>query len=164
VFCASLSPRLVGSLALFCGDRHLAEELAQEALVRALERWDRVERMPAPEAWVYAVAFNLARSWFRRRGAERRAHRRLAGANMASLVLPSAERALAVRRAVDALPERQRLVVIARFYADLSVEATADVLGCAPGTVKAHTHRAIQSLRAAGLADIEEEDADAPSP
>ena len=59
-FCAQVSPRLVGSLTLYCGDRLLAEEIAQEALVRAFERWGRVGAMASPEAWAYRTAFNLA--------------------------------------------------------------------------------------------------------
>jgi RNA polymerase sigma factor (sigma-70 family) len=153
-FCAALGPRLVGSLLLYCGDRGLAEELAQEALVRTVERWPQVAAMTAPEAWVYRVAFNLARSRFRRRGAERRATRRLA-----RLPVPSADdetTAIAVRAAVRALPPRQRAVVIARFYSGLSVAETATALACAEGTVKATTHQAIRALRAAGIVDEEE--------
>ena len=76
-FCEALSRRLVGSLVLFCGDRMVAEELAQEALARALERWAQVSVMMSPEAWVYRTAFNLARSAHRRRAAERRALKRM---------------------------------------------------------------------------------------
>ncbi|MGI9017026.1 MAG: sigma factor [Euzebya sp.] len=46
------------SLTLFCGDRAAAEEIAQEALVRAWQRWDRLEH---PRQWTYRTAFNLAR-------------------------------------------------------------------------------------------------------
>jgi RNA polymerase sigma-70 factor (ECF subfamily) len=66
-------PRLVGALALHCGDRGTAEELAQEALARAWQRWTQVQQMQNPSAWIYRVAFNLATSWFRRRAAETRA-------------------------------------------------------------------------------------------
>src|SRR3712207_1363468 len=73
-FCSDVRAGLVGALALYCGDRAVAEELAQEALVRTWERWDRIE---APRAFTYHVAFNLARSSLRRRGAERRANAKL---------------------------------------------------------------------------------------
>jgi RNA polymerase sigma factor (sigma-70 family) len=55
--------------------------------------------------------------------------------------------ALAVRAAVAALPPRQRAAVVLRYFADLSVDQTAAVLGCAPGTVKSLTSQAIASLR-----------------
>ena len=46
-------PRLVGALTLHCGDRALAEDLAQEALVRVCDRWTQVEAMEQPTAWLY---------------------------------------------------------------------------------------------------------------
>ncbi|MDQ1519742.1 MAG: hypothetical protein QOI55_815 [Actinomycetota bacterium] len=153
-FCRSLGPRLVGSLVLYCDDRGVAEDLAQEALARAVERWERVSAMSSPEAWVYRVAFNLARSRFRRRAAERRATHRMAP--VPPVAPDDVATAIAVRAAVRALPPRQRAVVIARFYGGLSVQETAAALGCAEGTVKATTHQAIRNLRQAGLVDVEE--------
>jgi len=75
-FCRRLHPRLVGALRLYLGEREIARELAQDALVRVIERWSEVSIMEHPEAWTYRVAFNLARSGLRRRSAERRAHGR----------------------------------------------------------------------------------------
>ena len=49
---------------------------------------------------------------------------------------------------VCALPERQRAVVVLRYYEDLTEAETAQVLGCAVGTVKAHAHHALRALRA----------------
>lgn len=158
-FCAALRPRLVGSLALFCGDRALAEELAQEALARAYERWARVSRMTSPEAWTYRTAFNLARSSGRRRAAERRAMRRLTGQPRPSL--PDDATAIAVRDALAALTPRQRAAIVARFYVGFSVAEAAHALGCADGTVRALTAQAVARLRAAGLDDFEEVPTDA---
>lgn len=62
---------------------------------------------------------------------------------------------LAVRAAVAAPAPRQRAVVV-RSYADLPVDEVAAALGCAPGTVKARTHKALANLRRAGLDDREE--------
>ena len=159
-FCVALHKRLLGSLVLFCGDVATAEEITQEALARALERWTRVSQMQSPEAWTYRTAFNLARSSFRRRFLERNATRRAAGAE--AIDLPDAAIAIAVRQAVGALPSRQRAAIVARYYAGLSVAETAEALRCAPGTVKALTHKAISRLRSGGLAvDDEEAEADA---
>lgn len=77
-FCADVYPRLVGSLSLYVGDRYLAEELAQEALLRACRQWPAVSRMDTPDGWTWRVAVNLANSHFRRRRAAARASRRLA--------------------------------------------------------------------------------------
>ena len=151
-FCARVGRRLVNALALYCGDRFVAEELAQEALARALERWVEVSAMAAPEGWVYRTGVNLARSRFRRAAIERRARARLGRAPR----LPDTDEVVAVRQAVLALPERQRAVIIARFYVGLDVAETAGALGCRPGTVQAHTFKALANLRAAGFIDEEE--------
>lgn len=152
-FCAREHRRLVGSLTLHCGDPHVAAELAQEALVRLCADWDRVRQLAAPGAWLHRVAINLASSHYRRRRAERGAVARFgrrqvedAGGDLAG--------ALAVRRAVAALPLRQRTALVLRYYSDLSVEQTAEAMGCAPGTVKSLTSQALTALRAgAGLVD-----------
>jgi RNA polymerase sigma factor (sigma-70 family) len=152
-FCSELQPRLVGSLVLFCGDRWLGEELAQEALVRALERWSRVRRMDHPQAWVFRVGLNLAKSARQRHRLERRANAVLAGRAVQHAELPDTPTAVAVRAALAELSPRQRAVIVARFYAGLDVMSTAAALGCAEGTVKALTHKAIRRLRASGLVD-----------
>ena len=88
----------MGALSLYCGDRGVAEDLAQEALARAWGRWRHVSTLDAPERWVYRTAFNLARSRFRRLAVERRVHR------LAPAVapLPDTATAVAVRAAVSA--------------------------------------------------------------
>jgi RNA polymerase sigma factor (sigma-70 family) len=147
-FCEALHPRLVGTLVVQTGDRELARECAQEALVRVCERWPEVGAMASPAGWAYRVAFNLAASRGRRRAVERRALARLAGRRSDLTVAaeePSDGRP--VRLAVVALPPRQRQAVALRFYADLSVEETAAAMGCAPGTVKSLTAQAVAALR-----------------
>ena len=150
-FCREAWPRLVGALSLYTGDRYLAEELAQEALVRACERWTDVEVMDSPLGWTHRVAFNLANSHFRRFGAERRARRRL----QAIVDLPKPEvdatDAFALRAAIASLPEQQRQVLILRYYADLPIDGVAALLEMPPGTVKTHTRRGIARLREQGL-------------
>ena len=54
---------------------------------------------------------------------------------------------IAVREAIVGLPARQRAAVVLRYHADLSVDDTAAVMRCAPGTVKALTHQALERLR-----------------
>lgn len=160
-FCERLRPRLVGALGLHTGDRGVAEELAQEALARAWARWPKVQALDRPETWTYRVAFNLARSRWRRRGAERRANQRSAN-RAADPPAPDHGSVMAVREAVATLPERQRRAVVCRFYADLSVAETADALRCAEGTVKALTHKAVAALREAIDDEVELDELDKP--
>lgn len=148
--CRRQFPRLVGLLALHVRDQQVAEELAQETLVALCQRWPHVDR---PEAWLTRVALNIGTSWVRRRLAERRAYRRHGGSSLGIMPPPTAE-ILAVREAVAALPSRQRTAVVLRFYEQLSVAETADVMDCPAGTVKALTHRGLERLaRDRSLAD-----------
>lgn len=150
--CAELEPRLIGALTLYCGDRFVAEELAQETLVRVLDRWPEVQQLTSPSAWAHRVAINLANSRFRRLRAERRAHQRLgARAERDNGVDVAAH--IAVREAVTRLPRRQRTALVLRYFADLPVAEVAALMDCSPGTVKSLTHHAIDALRRAGLID-----------
>ena len=150
VFCQEQYARLFGTLRLYCGDTWLAQELTQEALARAVRDWASVQHMEAPGAWLHRVAMNLANSSFRRRAAERRALDR-AGRTATEYDDPDSPSVVAVRQAVRALPDRQREVVILRYFQDLSVRDTAGRMGCAEGTVKGLLSDAIRSLRSKGL-------------
>lgn len=146
VFIAAEHPRLVGALSLYVGDVDLAEELAGEALTRAAQRWPRVRDMAAPGAWVHRVAMNLARSRWRRRAAERRARSRLQADRGVHHDADPADR-VAVRQAVAGLPERQRGVVVLRYFHGMDVAGTAAALGISEQAVAAATYRAVATLR-----------------
>jgi RNA polymerase sigma factor (sigma-70 family) len=150
--CRRVHPRLVGALRLYLGDAELARELAQDALVRVVERAPEVTAMAHPDAWALRVGFNLARSRLRRLGAERRAHAR-SGPSPSESVAVDVAATVAVQRALSHLPPRQRQAVVLRYYADLSLDEVGRAMGCRPGTVKAHLHQALASLRLAGLTD-----------
>lgn len=136
----------MGLIALRVGDRDVAEELAQDTLAQLCRRWPRVDR---PEAWLTRVALNTASSWWRRRIAERKAYRRH-GTGPDEVRPPDPADAVTVRRAVSSLPHRQQTALILRYYEDLSVAQTAAVMGCAEGTVKSLTHRALNALESTG--------------
>lgn len=140
--CEREYPRLVGLLALRVGDIHVAEELAQDALTALCRKWPGVER---PAAWLTTVALNQSRSWLRRKFAEQRAYRRH-GADPDRHLPPDVAATIAMRHAVAQLPARQQEAVILRFYEGLSVEETAEAMGCSQGNVKALSHRALQRL------------------
>lgn len=157
-FCDRIRLRLVGALVLSCGDAGVAEQLAQETLMRVWQRWPSVSQMASPEGWTFRTAFNLASSWRRRQQAEWRANRRASG-RMAPGVEQDAGEVLAVRNAVSSLPPRQRAVIIARFFLGYDVAKAAELLRCSPGTVKSATHQAVGNLRSLGLLDLEEVEA-----
>ena len=143
-------PRLVGSMSLYVGDRDAAEDIAQEALARACERWSRVGLMESPEAWVFQTARNLARRRWRL------LRRPVPTTGRVSTSSGDESTTLDVRAAISRLPERQKATLIARFFLDLTVAETAVLLDCAEGTVKAATHQALERLRADGFLAAEE--------
>ena len=152
-------PRLVGALSLNSGSREDAEELAQETLSRVLEHWDQLRTHEDPEAWAFRTAFNLANSWWRRRAVARRVEELLRRRPDDESSGPDATGdEIDLRRAVAALPRRQREAIVLRYFLDCSVAETAVRMSCAEGTVKALTFQAIEALRVAGLSDIEGDD------
>ncbi|QGG96562.1 sigma-70 family RNA polymerase sigma factor [Actinomarinicola tropica] len=147
-FCRDAHPGLVAALAHHCGDRFLAEELAQEALIRAGDRWTKVRQLDSPVGWAFRVGANMAASSFRRRGAERRAVERMRARPLPTEHRdPDAGDAVAVRGALRALPERQRRVVLLRYVLDLSAEQAGAVLGISAGAVRMQAHRALAALQ-----------------
>lgn len=148
-FCRREWPRLVGSLSLFTGDGDLAQELAQETLARVCRDWRKVSNLDAPGAWAHRVALNLARSHFRHRAVARRHASRLAAATPTDD--PDTATVIAVRNAVAGLPRRQRTALVLRYFADLSVAQTAEIMHCPEGTVKTLTYEAIRALRTTSL-------------
>lgn len=155
-FCTQEHPRLVGAMAIYTGDHLLAEEIAQEALVRACERWSSVSEMPAPGAWAHRVAMNLAKSRFRRRSLERRVAERAAHAP--SVDSEVSDDSLAIRDAIRQLPPRQREAVVLRHYVGLSIDEAADVMKVTSSALKSLTHRATLTLEATLSGSNEEVD------
>jgi RNA polymerase sigma-70 factor (ECF subfamily) len=142
-------PRLVALVMALTGSVEVARDVAQEALLRAYTRWPEVSEMDRPGAWARRVAINLTWSEHRRRGREDRALQRLG--EPAALIPgdPTSDRFWVH---VRALPDRQRAVVALHYLDDLPIAEVADILDCAPGTVKsllfkARTHLA-ESLAA----------------
>jgi RNA polymerase sigma-70 factor (sigma-E family) len=127
------------------GSRAGAEDIAQEAFLRAYRDWDRVGSYEHQAAWVRRVAANLATSGLRRRLVEARALARLAG-RWEPVVDPMPADNDEFWAAVRALPRRQAQAVALYYFQDLSVQQTATVLGCREGTVKAHLAKARQAL------------------
>lgn len=145
-FLADLFPDLVASLGVYASSRAVAEDIAQEALAAAWQHRAQVELLSDPRAWVYRVAINRSRSVWRRALLELAHQARLRPA--VDEPGEAVEDGMAVRAAVRKLPRRQREAVALRYFGDLSVEQTAEVMGCAAGTVKALTSQAMASLRA----------------
>lgn len=139
--------RLASALVLHCGDPRLAEELAQEAIVRVCEHWEDVRSMQRPVGWMFRTAFNLSSSSFRRRQAAERAYAR-AGHPASTTEHVDDVDALVVREAMRHLPKRQRSVLILRYFLGYTPQEVADMLGMTNAGVRSTTHRALKKLAA----------------
>ena len=135
---------VVRSMRLMVGDHARAEELAQEAFSRACRHWRRARKLDRPVAWVYVVATNEARREWRR---DQRAATTTIEPALADDTTGPLATALDVRAAIAQLTDRQRAAVVLRYVADLPIAEIAEVMGCAPGTVKATLHQALARMR-----------------
>ena len=146
-FATAAWPRLVRTAYLLTGDHHVAEELAQTALVRTYSHWRRVRRTDAL-AYARRVLVNLNIDRFRRRNGT------VDVGDQLLETVPSRpdnrvdERDEAVRL-LRTLTDRERRIVVLRHYFDLSEAEVAQELGVARGTVKSTLSRALGKLRVA---------------
>jgi RNA polymerase sigma-70 factor (ECF subfamily) len=145
--------RLVNAIALLTGDIAAAEDVVQEALVRAWIRSDRGEELESLAAWVVVVAMNLARSRWRRILVERRARHGALAAEGGG----HTER-LDVERALASLPPRQREVAVMRYFLQMDTREVAEALGVSEGTVKNSLSKARTALADRLRVDEQEED------
>lgn len=138
-------PRLVRAAELLLDDRAVAEEVAQEALLRAASRWEHVGELEAPGAWAHRVAINLATSQLRRRRVARRARARLGVDGVAPE--PDTATALTVRAALGRLPTDQRRLLVLRHVLGWTAVEIADLDRTRPATVRQQLRRAREALR-----------------
>jgi RNA polymerase sigma-70 factor (sigma-E family) len=144
-FCHAEHPRLVRLLSLHTGDTETARDLTQETLVKVCVHWRKVRSLDTPQAWVTRVALNLATSHHRRAAVRRRRAADAVDHHSASSTRD--DEGWMVRAAIASLPERQRTAVILRYFEDLSVDQTADMMGVSPSAVKKLTARGVERLR-----------------
>jgi RNA polymerase sigma-70 factor (ECF subfamily) len=131
---------------LATGDRHEAEDLAQDAFVRLYERWDRVRGMERPDGYLYRTALNLRRSRLRRVAT---AARKLLGGRKQEAPDPATDATErdVVRRALAALPDGQREAVVLVEWLGMTDAEAAEVLDISPVAVRVRISRARATLR-----------------
>ncbi|MGV9881944.1 SigE family RNA polymerase sigma factor [Streptomyces sp. NPDC003006] len=145
-FVATRSSALLKTAVLLSGgDRHAAEDLLQNALVKAAGRWRRIDE---PEAYVRRVLYRQQVSrwrlkWPRRELAVAEPPESAAAGDGTS----AAELRIVLRGALAKLTTRQRTVLVLRYFEDLPEAEVAQLLGCSVGTVRSTTHRSLARLR-----------------
>jgi RNA polymerase sigma-70 factor (sigma-E family) len=141
---------------MLAGDRHTAQDLLQETMVRAHLNWSRVARAESPDGYVRRMMLNQYLDW--RRGSWlRRVLLR------PEPVEPNVQRGDLADDAVDrdvvwaalaTLPRQQRAALVLRYYEDLPDAAVADALGCTVGTARGYISRALGTLRTGAAAEL----------
>lgn len=138
---------------LLTGDRHLSEDLVQEALARAHRRWGKISSLDHPDAYVRRIIVNDFLSWKRRRASRLTfmadlPERQSGGAQGGDHAVAHADRD-AMWQLLAQLPKQQRAVLVLRYYEDWTDEQIAEQVHCSPVTVRAHASKALARLRGA---------------
>lgn len=131
-----------------CGDKELAQDIAQDSLAKAYARWKMVNDLESPAAWVRKVAINGLKDEFRKN-----ARRNVIPDSTIELsTIEAIEKSLPAPMAVDfvralhELPDQQRIAATLRFIDDASEREISNAMGISQGTVKTHLHHARSSL------------------
>jgi RNA polymerase sigma-70 factor (ECF subfamily) len=139
---------------LILGDPDYAEDITQETFVRAFRGLDSFDERRSLKPWLLRIAANLSRNQRRSAGrywaALTRFGRRDMDKQQDSLEEASrqVEKSRALWEAIRRLRQPDQEILYLRYFLDLSIEATAEALGIAPGTVKSRLHRSMKRLEA----------------
>ena len=154
--------RLYNTVVHVAGNAEDAKDVVQEAFVQAFLKLESFQGASAFYTWLYRIAFNVAATHCRRRGAMRSAERiALAEGHLRNAVEPHPdnaaddpgerlereERCRQVRHAISQLPEEHRVVLVLREMDGCCYETIAEILDLPVGTVRSRLHRARMQLR-----------------
>lgn len=143
-FAEAVSPRLRRMAFLLCGDWHSADDLVQSALTKVFVSWRRIRRRDMAHAY---AARTLVNTYLADRRMKRPAEVLTGTVPERPVEPPAPETRMVLLGALASLPPRSRAVVVLRYWADMSVEQVAAVLGCSTGNVKSQSSRALVKLR-----------------
>ncbi|MFD7940619.1 sigma-70 family RNA polymerase sigma factor [Streptomyces sp. NPDC048253] len=142
-FYQSAYARLVGQLFSVTGSLEQAEDVVQEAFVRAFDRWSRIQVYEVPELWVRRVAINLAISDLRRFRRRAAALLRLGAQRPLPQLTPQT---VGLAEMLHRVPVNQRPVLLLHDVLDLPIEQVAEQLGLPVSTVRGRLARARAKL------------------
>lgn len=141
------SHALLRTAYLLVGDHQLAEDLLQEALIKTFIAWPKLRDPAKVDAYARRTIVTTAISWRRRRSFHEHPVDVLPDASGVAdqVEIVATHRDLIAH--LRGLPPRQRAAIVLRFYEDLSVAQTAEVMGCSVGAVKSHVSIGVGKLR-----------------
>jgi RNA polymerase sigma-70 factor, ECF subfamily len=136
---------LAAQVCAYLGDATEAQDLVQEAFLRAWQRWDKVGGYEEPVAWVRRVAWNLATSRHRRNQVARKFLQKSSAPEASPAASPDHVALVAALRQV---PAKRRQALVMHYMADMTISAIAAETGAREGTVKSWLHRGRKELAA----------------
>lgn len=139
--------RLFRTAHALTGNRQDAEDMLQNAFVKAYSNWRKVRRADSPEAYVHRIVTNETISAWRRRWRQVERSTDTLPETRSDGPADAVSSRATMWSAIQDLPPRQRAIVVLRYYEDLSERDIAQVLGVSPGTVKSQARTALRSLR-----------------
>jgi RNA polymerase sigma-70 factor (sigma-E family) len=151
-YARSATPRLRRHALMLCGDTHEADDLVQDTLAAAYQRWPALTVTAGVDAYLRTALTWMFLS----------SRRRLRCQREILCALPPdqrqdnhelAELRVVLQARLARLPPGQRMIIVLRFWEDLSIGQTASALGISPGTVASQSHKALATLRR-NLADL----------
>jgi len=140
---------LFSFLLRYVGDEEEAADILQDTFLRAWEKLEGFRSSSSFKTWLFQIAINLWKNRLRERG-------RMAGEEELPDIPSSsdpleevmaAERRSILLQGIEQLPERQRMALTLKAFADLKYEEIAEVMGCSVGAAKAHFHHAFYRLK-----------------
>jgi RNA polymerase sigma-70 factor, ECF subfamily len=141
-------PKLAGWVRRLVDDDETAHEIASEAFVRLLSKWTSPDKLDNPQSYLYMIATNLVRDYWRKTERERRALRSVtANAEREQYSDPAQE--VDVRELIQALPSRLREPFLLHYYAGFGVREISVLLKRPEGTIKADLYHARTRLKEA---------------
>ncbi len=145
-YMAARQPSLLRTAYVLTGDRHTAEDLVQTAFAKLYLSWDKVQRRESIDGYVRRILVNEHNSLWRRPWKRRETTVSELPTDVATE--PAAGRDRELWDFVQTLPRKQRVVIVLRYYEELSEAETAAALGVSVGTVKSQSSRALATMRA----------------
>ncbi len=146
-FAARQLPALLAFATVLTDQPALADDLAQDVLIRANARWGRIGGMDRPDLYLRKMILNEYFSW------RRRSWRLIPVGDAVAPRDATPDHAVEVAEhqamltEIGKLSKRQRAVVVLRYYEDRTDQEIAELLGCTPSTVRAHAAHALAALR-----------------
>ena len=132
---------------LLVGDQEIAQDIAQEAFLRAFGRFAEMRKPNSFPHYLKATIVNLTRKHFRRRGLERLYLERLRSRPEHSVAPPNVEQREVVTQALLRVPQRQRAALVLHYYEDLPEYQVADILGVSEQAARSLVARGRKTLR-----------------